>query len=244
MPERVQTRRECTVAELEEWVKDIAVDEVYASNPSIDPQVSLVVGRSAPPCLGCGGPIRLDSDGLDDVLTVNTQAKTARFCPCGCVLEVTDMPEEWRVVGFLRARLDEDEQRAHEAFSGQADPENGWGADRPEWQRHTTITPHVGMIHEAVQADHVVRWDPARVLREVEAKRRLLDGLLALPHYAWDGRAEYGCPKFEDAETWAAVMGDAEQRCTCGRDDHVERMLRIFARPYSGYPDYNEDCSA
>lgn len=79
------------------------------------------------------------------------------------------------LVRFLRARLDEDEQAAHAAFSGQADPENGWGAERSEWYRHTTITPHVGMIHEAVQADHVVRWNPARVLREVEAKRQLIE---------------------------------------------------------------------
>lgn len=75
---------------------------------------------------------------------------------------------------FLRARLDEDEQAARAAFSGQVDPEDGWGAERAEGYRHTTITPHVGMIHEPVQADHVVRWNPARVLREVAAKRALM----------------------------------------------------------------------
>jgi len=76
---------------------------------------------------------------------------------------------------WLRAQLDADERAARAAFSGQADPENGWGAERSVAGPHTVITPHVGMIHEAVQAEHVVRWNPARVLAEIEATRRFLD---------------------------------------------------------------------
>jgi len=83
------------------------------------------------------------------------------------------------LVQWLRAQLDKDADAAQRAFSGQADPENGWGTYRPEGQPHTTITPHVGVIHEAVQADHVVAWNPARVLREIDAKRRIVD------RYAW-----------------------------------------------------------
>ncbi|MBZ6250542.1 hypothetical protein KVH27_19440 [Streptomyces olivaceus] len=78
------------------------------------------------------------------------------------------------LVQWLRAQLDDDAEAAQRAFSGQLDPENGWGAYRPEGQRHTTITPHVGMIHEAVQADHVIAWNPARALREIDAKRQIV----------------------------------------------------------------------
>lgn len=116
------------------------------------------------------------------------------------------------IVEFLRARLDEDEQAARAAFSGQADPEEGWGAERSEWYRHTTITPHVGMIHESVQAEHIVRWNPARVLAEVEAKRRtlvrceeeMLSGIPRLVHFAtqtvWEMVKPYADhPEYDEA---------------------------------------------
>lgn len=83
------------------------------------------------------------------------------------------------LVRWLGEQLDADTAAAERAFSGQADPEEGWGAYRPEGQRHTTIVPHVGMIHEAVQADHVVSWNPARVLGEIDAKRRIVE------RFAW-----------------------------------------------------------
>jgi hypothetical protein len=69
---------------------------------------------------------------------------------------------------FLTARLDEDEAEARAAFSGQVDPLNGWGVDG------RAVTPHVGVVHEDVQRAHIVKWNPARVLDECEAKRRLL----------------------------------------------------------------------
>ena len=77
------------------------------------------------------------------------------------------------LIAFLRARLAEDEATARAAFSGQCDPENGWGAERSVsggW----TITPHVGNIHEKVQARHVEAWNPARVIAEVAAKRAII----------------------------------------------------------------------
>lgn len=90
---------------------------------------------------------------------------------------------------FLHARIAEDEATARAAFSGQADPENGWGAERSVaggW----TIVPHVGVIHEEVQALHVARWDPARVLAEVAAKRAMLKLHEHIP--SWDAAQAAG----------------------------------------------------
>ena len=127
------------------------------------------------------------------------------------------------LVAFLRARLDEDEQAAQAAFSGQADPENGWGADRPDGQRYSTIVPHVGMIHEAVQADHIVRWNPARVLRGVERDRRIIE-----LHHPVELPDE---------------MADACAACevTGAYPEYPCDTLRLLALPYVDHPDYREE---
>jgi len=127
------------------------------------------------------------------------------------------------LVQWLGEQLDEEAEAAQQAFSGQADPENGWGAHRPERQQHTTITPHVGVIHEAVQADHIVRWNPARVLGEIDAKRRIIDAHPAIN------------------------VSDLGSDCgTCYRDDGINaswpcRTLRLLALPYSDRPGYREE---
>lgn len=73
---------------------------------------------------------------------------------------------------FLRARLDEDKQAARRAL-------DWWDSDREagyfEWPSREAST-------------HVARHDPARVLREVEAKRRMLDDVWGGPDHEemWD----------------------------------------------------------
>lgn len=72
------------------------------------------------------------------------------------------------LVRWLGEQLDEDERTARAAANLQADPENGWGA------REGAITPHIGVVHEEEAQRHIVAWNPARVLREIDAKRRIL----------------------------------------------------------------------
>jgi hypothetical protein len=134
------------------------------------------------------------------------------------------------LVEFLRARFNEDEQGARDAFSGQADPENGWGAERPEGYRQMAITPHVGIIHEAVQADHIVRWNPARVLREVEAKRRIIAEHQIVPGPPQPpGGPDYGCKTCHDHSEYG-VGGFGY--CT---------TLRLLALPYADHPEFREE---
>jgi hypothetical protein len=75
-------------------------------------------------------------------------------------------------------------------------------------------------------AEHIARWDPARVLAEVDAKRRILDEVV------------------EDA-TGLDMSVDLDRR-TRPRDEVTEPYLgdvlvRLLALPYADRPGYREE---
>jgi Family of unknown function (DUF6221) len=80
------------------------------------------------------------------------------------------------LVAFLSARLDEDEGKARLAAR-----EGGtWKQEDPErWPGRIVSLGGVVVYDELApddyQAEHIARHDPARVLREVEAKRAILE---------------------------------------------------------------------
>src|SRR6266851_3549381 len=78
------------------------------------------------------------------------------------------------IVDFLTARLDEDEAAAKASLEAMREP---WQADH--WQE----------MHPADER-HYVRWDPARVLREVEANRAILEFYVEPPDGLPAGNAE------------------------------------------------------
>lgn len=125
------------------------------------------------------------------------------------------------LVEFMNARIDEDERGAREAFSSQFDPENGWGTRHYEGDRQTIITPHVGIAHEAVQADHIARHDPARVLREVEAKRKILNAAVV----AWNSSCD-------PTDTFWPQLAPT-----------LKAIVTTLAQPYSDHPDYKQEWS-
>lgn len=84
-------------------------------------------------------------------------------------------------VAFLRARLDEDEKTARAAAEGPwkirkstraLDDELGISSGDVE-----IVGPGYegGGVWDRPDAEHIIRHDPARVLDEVDAKRRILD---------------------------------------------------------------------
>jgi hypothetical protein len=106
------------------------------------------------------------------------------------------------LVDFLRARLDEDERVAREAaqhagaaLATAAAREGAWKPpyDGPEWWNDYdhifVVCDRPGQPRKVMIADcgsgaftltpHIARHDPARILAEVEAKRRIVD------RYAW-----------------------------------------------------------
>jgi hypothetical protein len=111
---------------------------------------------------------------------------------------------------FLRARIDEDEQIAKATYF-----DHNFGYEWPD-ARNETRTPEL---------IHTRRHDPARVLREIEAKRRLIDGV-APSADCYYGRCS--CSGIDDAEShWLAKQ--------------AWLTFHTLAAVYSDHPDYRDD---
>ena len=121
------------------------------------------------------------------------------------------------LVAFLTARIGEDEQRARAALEAWEDEDSHY-----EWQD----LPDEVFAH--------ARWhDPARVLREVEAKRTILvehslTHEVIPPSYQAGTGLDFGC---ENCHDWDGVT---EGRGYCG-------TLRALAAIYSDHPDYRQE---
>lgn len=144
------------------------------------------------------------------------------------------------LVEFLRARLDEDEAVALAATGGDwhvtvQKYDEDFKAKIGSWAEGGDIAGHGyegGGVDTVATAQHMARHRPARVLAEVEAKRRLLAGVLAEPHATLrpGGSTEIYC---------AADSGLGDP-CECGRDARVSAYVRLLALPYAYHPDYDE----
>jgi hypothetical protein len=144
------------------------------------------------------------------------------------------------VVEFLRARLDEDEQAARGATPGpwSYNPGKMWldgkafetfdRSQGEEYVAHGGPSPFTGCVAATGPASHsqsmadaafIARHDPARVLAEVEAKRRIVEEHAMGTIYAFVREGPY-----------------------CTADDQVYpcRTLRLLALPHAAHPDYDE----
>lgn len=115
------------------------------------------------------------------------------------------------LVAFVRARLDEDERIAQ-------------GADRNPPNGSTSWTPAaLQTTWDARVDEHVARHNPARVLREVEAKRRIL------------------------GEHFESFLPNGIPLGTCTTCDNYAMpcpTLRLLALPYADDPDYRPEWAA
>ena len=139
------------------------------------------------------------------------------------------------LVAFLRRMLDADEQAARDASAGP-----WWAEDTSprRWgeERDAEVASSQGRValldHDRngdLNAEHVARWDPARVLAEVEAKRKIMAEAF---HHAATIDSEWGC--CHDAEEIEQGM------CPDQRPDELA-LLRLLARPYVGHPGYRPE---
>jgi uncharacterized protein DUF6221 len=137
------------------------------------------------------------------------------------------------IVAFISARLDEDEAYALEAakefgpdwieiWSGQIDlsanlPDRQPPADR-SWDAHV-------QTNDSRVSRHMVRHDPARVLREVAAKRRVLERHGGEDHMCVKGIVGYSVQAWYD------------------KDEACPDLLNLAA-PYADHPDYDPEWRA
>lgn len=148
------------------------------------------------------------------------------------------------LVAWLRAQIDEDERVAKAATAGPwwYNPAKAWHLpdDLPTRRNGeefvgANLVPSVATCVAATgPADHpqsmadaqfIARHDPARVLREVESKRRILD---ALPS---DDGYDAGRAKFSDYES-------CDDSCV-GQVMH--EVVKLLALPYADRPGYQEE---
>ena len=126
--------------------------------------------------------------------------------------EDEDMDE---LVAALRAAIDKDERAARLAQDTDPSP---WTLDYHGAFMHGIKNGKghklnsSGGLMESYTVRHIVRHDPARVLRRVAADREMLGDLLRDRHLVVE-------------DCW----GDP---CTCGRDARVERRVRHLAEAY------------
>lgn len=136
------------------------------------------------------------------------------------------------IAEFLLARIAEDEAAARAATPG------SWGSEFGgvclAVSPFTTIAAVADLnligiegytygpeLEERANADHIARWDPARVLAECEAKRRIVTEIY--PELDLDNDTlnyEFG-----------ATRADPED------------VLRLLALPYADHPDYKPEWS-
>lgn len=117
---------------------------------------------------------------------------------------------------FLRARLDEDEQAARTVFAGSwvAESNSVWDGEGDQVCRTTTDEDAV----------HIARWDSARVLAEVQAKRAILD-------LADEASGDH----------WLVHGDRCVGKCECAEDDPGNGILKHLAAVYADFPGYRQD---
>jgi hypothetical protein len=91
-----------------------------------------------------------------------------------------------------------------------------------------------GSYEGMAMAEHVVRHDPAAVLRRIAADRKMLDDLLVEGHLSSEDDTWYACASLVDADGDPVCPDDtrAPGPCDCGRDARVQRRVRLLAEGY------------
>lgn len=137
------------------------------------------------------------------------------------------------LVAFVRTCLDDDERVAREADPGPWEVGSTFGARDNRVYVREAGDPGIDTIGTCIiagqvanktrfreNAVHIARWDPARVLAEVEAKRRILDDHEPLANGACNRCGDYG--------------GTEHQQWPC-------TTIRALAQPYAGRDGWREE---
>lgn len=154
-------------------------------------------------------------------------------------------PADLTLVEFLRARLDEDERGARDLLDRTP---HRWqrATDVGDWHNYAVVTAgnsafgqdepiaECGVEHEwgIETAEHIARHDPARILADVAAKRRIVE-----LHAHGGGDKPHECPRWQ----WRDPdYPDDPAETTTGYVSECP-TLRLLAEVYADHPDYREE---
>ncbi|MFJ2675099.1 DUF6221 family protein [Streptomyces sp. NPDC087525] len=143
------------------------------------------------------------------------------------------------LVAFLRDQLDEDEQIARTVEDRSAPWDGQWVADGDSAVRthngHVLFYGHGGPLKPGL-AEHVVRHDPARVLRETGAKRQIVEDYATTARLRDEAAARIKAagdsPGAEDLDVWDRAQREA---------GILEGPVRLLATVYADHPGYREE---
>lgn len=137
------------------------------------------------------------------------------------------------IVEFLEARLGEDEEVARDAAgwdsSGLIRDEGLWcrdGVNSVIDSARRMVVYGDGSAPDDSKADHIARFDPARTLREVAAKRAIL---------AQEEAARSQFEHVKSSTTYPAI------EVLIGQVAALATVIRHLASAYSDHPDYQAE---
>jgi len=147
------------------------------------------------------------------------------------------------ITEFLTARLDEDEAAIE-------DPESWLAAGESHGVRRVDVNLSFECVAASTRswrAEHIARHDPARVLAEVAAKRRVLAEVASWLHDYVAGDTWFSCAQAVEPHEPEATSGSgcsderrAGEPCDCSLDRRREVLLCALAGPYADHPDFDE----
>ncbi|MEV0115847.1 DUF6221 family protein [Streptomyces sp. NPDC050844] len=133
------------------------------------------------------------------------------------------------LVQWYGEQLDEDEQVAR-GCSGME-----WREHPKNWVSAPPLNRVAVVVHDGDRA-HIVRHDPARVLRETAAKRQLLDDYTVTARIRDEAaeriKAAGDHPDSKDLETWDRAQREAAI---------LEGPVKLAATPLADRPGYREE---
>ena len=145
------------------------------------------------------------------------------------------------LVAFLAARLDEDEAAAYKAAGGLYRGAGGRFGGRPHWSAlgHGIVADAADLdrgvvdlgpcIDDDALAEHIVRHDPARVLREIEAGRARLA-------YYQDAQA-----RLDRIVTHPGEVSSGDEGMWLGKTAAARMACRHDAAIWGDHPDYRPE---
>lgn len=140
------------------------------------------------------------------------------------------------LIAFLRARLDEDAAVIEKPETWTAFDEN-----EPTGTRRVDVDHSIERVVACTRAwrgAHIARHDPARVLREIDAKRRVIDTYAVVSGRSKDLSARRDRLKDRGHDL---LMSEMDLETAIHQRDVLASVLRLLALPYDQHPDYREE---
>lgn len=126
------------------------------------------------------------------------------------------------LITWLRAQLDEDERVARAITAPEWNEGCSWLADLRDplpSQRRAYGLPKEWQLLTEADTKHIARWDPDRVLAEIDAKRRILD--------------EHQSTRYGECDRCREPGLDRNQTAPC-------LTVRLLAQPYAAQPGFRD----